>query len=141
MAVAVTPVNSLSRTAEVLAAQQSHNPAFTEALARSNNGSKAPGDPEKAEQDLVILLKNNDIPNAERLLADIKAGKVPGFNINFTDNVGRTALHYATLDGNEQIMKDLLKLGADPTIADQGNFTPYELATHYMSHKPQLAQI
>ena len=38
--------------------------------------------------------------------------------INLTDNLGKTALHFAVLKGNLQLIKSLIKYGAIPIIRD-----------------------
>ncbi|KAG8906028.1 ubiquitin-protein ligase peroxin 12 [Tulasnella sp. 403] len=47
-----------------------------------------------------------------------------GLEIDRVDFYGRSALHYASMNGHDHICQRLLSLGADPRIADKDNYTP-----------------
>jgi ankyrin repeat protein len=53
-----------------------------------------------------------------------------GADPNLADNDGNTPLLYATLGGQDQIVKALIKKGADPNRADSRGCTPLYLALH-----------
>ncbi len=58
-----------------------------------------------------------------RLLADL------GFDVNYVKRL--SALHQAAFDGNLELVKLLVELGADPTIQDRSyNATPLGWAEH-----------
>jgi ankyrin repeat protein len=46
-----------------------------------------------------------------------------GTNINARDAGGRTALHYDAVNSHEQVLKVLLKEGADINIIDKNDYT------------------
>ena len=48
--------------------------------------------------------------------------------VNATDEDGCTALHYAATSESEQILRILVKYGADPTIEDNFGETPKTIA-------------
>lgn len=52
----------------------------------------------------------------------------PGIEVDAKNNFGRTPLHLAASFGNWQVVRLLLKAGADPTLKDQRGFTPGGLA-------------
>lgn len=45
-------------------------------------------------------------------------------DINLKDNFGNTALHYAVIRNNENLVKDLISLGANPRIKNYLGETP-----------------
>jgi len=49
-------------------------------------------------------------------------------DVNLTDAKGRTALHYASENGIEEVVKILMENGADPKIVDSAGRTPLEIA-------------
>jgi len=49
-------------------------------------------------------------------------------DVNLTDAKGRTALHYASENGIEEVVKLLMENGADPKIVDSAGRTPLEIA-------------
>ena len=64
---------------------------------------------------------------AVRLLADL------GFDVNYVKRL--TALHQAAFDGNLELVKLLVELGANPTIHDRSyNATPLGWAEHNNQH-------
>jgi uncharacterized protein len=58
---------------------------------------------------------------------------------NNVDRMGRTPLHYAALEGDEQRVRDLLAGGADPNHKDHNGFTPLHLAAQ--DWQPQSAAL
>lgn len=51
-----------------------------------------------------------------------------GIDVDAKNNFGRTPLHVAASYGNWQVVRLLLKAGADPSLSDQRGFTPGGLA-------------
>ena len=83
----------------------------------------AAGDPfEDARYDIGIK------KNAEAL-AIVDSGK---FEINLQTEEGYTLLHYAADQGNLEMVRELLKRGADPTLRAKSGSTPYDMATSTM---------
>ncbi len=54
--------------------------------------------------------------------------KLPGRLLNYRDETGKSALHYAAQKGYETLARTLLEKGADYTTADVAGDTPLELA-------------
>jgi ankyrin repeat protein len=52
----------------------------------------------------------------------------PGINVNMQDDTGMTALHYATLENKEPLVRLLLSKGANKTIANSFGKTPLAIA-------------
>jgi ankyrin repeat protein len=66
-----------------------------------------------------------DLERVKRLLEDPRAGAL---DINHQNPMtGRTALHEATVAGNADLVRYLLRKGADPFIRDKRNKTALEL--------------
>jgi hypothetical protein len=90
----------------------------------------AAGDPfEDARYDIGIK------KNAEAL-AIVDAGKL---DINMQTDEGYTLLHYAADQGNLEMVRELLKRGADPTLRSKTGSTPYDMATS-TTFKAELAK-
>lgn len=51
-----------------------------------------------------------------------------GVEVNFANKYGRTALHYAAMEGSEGACNALLRAGADASIKDKDGKMPYEFA-------------
>ena len=49
------------------------------------------------------------------------------------DEYGRTALHYAAIDGNETEVKKLLLSGENPSLQDDNGWTPLHFAAQSVS--------
>ncbi len=56
------------------------------------------------------------------------------FNVNFFDTEGQTALHKCVLDGNLELVKLLVKFGADTRLQNRDGWSPFHLAT-YSGHR------
>ncbi|CAD5227119.1 unnamed protein product [Bursaphelenchus xylophilus] len=54
-----------------------------------------------------------------------------GFPIDFVDEMGATALHYAAKSGSIRMVNILLNQGAQPDIADCLGFTPFLISARY----------
>ena len=79
-------------------------------------------DTQKVFQDAV---KRGDSHGLQKLLEE-RQGK---FNVNFFDTEGQTALHHCCLDGNLELVKLLVKFGADTRLANRDGWSPYHIAT------------
>jgi ankyrin repeat protein len=53
-----------------------------------------------------------------------------GSNPNKVDRFGTSALHYAARTNSVVIMKELLSVGANPNILDQGNNSRTQILAH-----------
>ena len=62
---------------------------------------------------------------------DVKHYLAAGAEINATDNYGSTPLTEASCHDHEHILEFLLKQGADPNIADGGDWTAMTYACYY----------
>jgi len=91
----------------------------------------AAGDPfDDARYDIGIK------KNAEAL-AIVDGGS---FDINTQTDEGYTLLHYAADQGNLEMVRELLKRGADPTLKSKVGSTPYDMATG-TTIKAELAKV
>jgi len=70
---------------------------------------------------LTDAVDENDIDTIVSLIAS-------GVNLNQKDSMGKTALHYAVEYGMHEIIKVLIKNGADPQIADTEGASSFDLA-------------
>lgn len=57
--------------------------------------------------------------------------ELPGVNVHFKDGSGRTALHYAAMNGLAKLARKLLQRGADKNAADTNGSTPLQLAEEH----------
>lgn len=70
-------------------------------------------------------------------LGDHKRLKVlftEGANPNIQDYIGRSPLHYATIEGHIKVVRELLRAGADPNLEENAGWTPIhaaEIGGHY----------
>lgn len=73
---------------------------------------------------LINAIIDNDTFAVIDLLRDPKVQR----NINYQDDGGSTALHYASILNRSGIIEELLYLGADPNIQDNSGATPLYVA-------------
>ncbi|KAL7304063.1 hypothetical protein TKK_0003527 [Trichogramma kaykai] len=59
-----------------------------------------------------------------KMLIDISNEENKPVEVDARDKLGRTPLHLALAKGSGQVVKYLLKLGADPNLADEDGFSP-----------------
>jgi ankyrin repeat protein len=79
---------------------------------------------------LIIRAAELGRPEAVKLLAEL------GFDVNFRKRL--TALHQAAFNGNLELVRLLIELGADPTIEDSSyHATPLGWAEH--GNQPEVA--
>ena len=82
----------------------------------------APKKPDKSLNELMTLAKNGNFEGCENLI------KTNSIDINSQDNKGATALIYAVLSTNEQIVKLLIDNGADKSIFTKKGLTALAIA-------------
>lgn len=71
---------------------------------------------------ILSCVYNNDKITLDKLLAE-------GIDINISDADGRTALFYATSEGNHEYVKLLLEKGANVYCKDNSGYTPLHFAS------------
>ncbi|ELT91023.1 hypothetical protein CAPTEDRAFT_156434 [Capitella teleta] len=76
---------------------------------------------QRAFQDAV---RNGDA----RQLLSILEERLEKVNINFFDKEGQTALHQSCLDGNLELVKTLVRYGADVRLANRDGWNPIHIA-------------
>jgi ankyrin repeat protein len=97
------------------------NLEMVELLLEYNANTEIPTSNREYPVHLASQLVNNE--NIMELLIDY------GVNVNHQDDFGRTALHYAIMNGNITMMEMLIEAGADPNIRDENGRTPLHLYT------------
>lgn len=70
-----------------------------------------------------------------RKLVNGKGRRVGSVNVNHVGLMGRTALHWAAISGNPDIIIELLRHDVDPFKTDIYGFTALELATQQKKHE------
>uniref|UniRef100_A0A9J7X4L4 CASK interacting protein 2 n=1 Tax=Cyprinus carpio carpio TaxID=630221 RepID=A0A9J7X4L4_CYPCA len=86
------------------------------------------------EQDLLLAVKNGDLPLAHKLLAKIKTnknkllGSTKRLNVNYQDQDGFSALHHAALTGTTDLLSLLLEAQATVDIKDSNGMRPLHYA-------------
>jgi uncharacterized protein len=81
-----------------------------------------------AEETLVYQVVNNNRVSAEKRFAYLSILVEQGIDINEPNVEGTTALHLAVRRHKKEFIQPLLDYGADPTIADKKNETPFYTA-------------
>jgi hypothetical protein len=76
--------------------------------------------------EIVALNILNFAHNYYELLdkGEINVSIIDRSNINYKDSNGKTLIYCACQRGNHKLVRQLIKLGANPTIADDNGFTP-----------------
>ncbi|XP_026133275.1 caskin-2-like isoform X5 [Carassius auratus] len=86
------------------------------------------------EQDLLLAVKNGDLPLAHKLLAKIKTNRnkllasTKRLNVNYQDQDGFSALHHAALTGTTDLLSLLLESQATVDIKDSNGMRPLHYA-------------
>uniref|UniRef100_A0A673NG11 Caskin-2 n=1 Tax=Sinocyclocheilus rhinocerous TaxID=307959 RepID=A0A673NG11_9TELE len=86
------------------------------------------------EQDLLLAVKNGDLPLAHKLLTKIKTnrnkllGSPKRLNVNYQDQDGFSALHHAALTGTTDLLSLLLEAQATVDIKDSNGMRPLHYA-------------
>ncbi|CAB0041116.1 unnamed protein product [Trichogramma brassicae] len=79
---------------------------------------------------LHTVCKYADDEDRVRMLIDISNEEEnKPLEVDARDKLGRTPLHLALARGNGQVVKYLLKLGADPNLADKSGFSPLHVVS------------
>ncbi|CAB0030028.1 unnamed protein product [Trichogramma brassicae] len=78
---------------------------------------------------LHTVCKYADDEDRVRMLIDISNEENKPLEVDARDKLGRTPLHLALARGNGQVVKYLLKLGADPNLADKSGFSPLHVVS------------
>lgn len=81
-----------------------------------------------AEETLVYQVVNNNRVSAEKRFEYLSILMEQGIDINEPNVEGTTALHLAVRRHKKEFIQPLLDYGADPTIADKKNETPFYTA-------------
>lgn len=76
------------------------------------------------QKDFLLAVRHGNKAELERLL-ETKHGKI---NINLYDTEGQTALHQCCLDGNFELVKLLVKFGADVKLANRDGWNALHIA-------------
>jgi ankyrin repeat protein len=86
------------------------------------------------EDHLMQVVHSGDARELKRFLEQ-KEGKL---DVNFFDKEGQTALHHSCTDGNFELVKLLLKFGADPRLANRDGWNPLHIASFSGHHDIML---
>ncbi|SNZ10388.1 Ankyrin repeat-containing protein [Persephonella hydrogeniphila] len=81
---------------------------------------------------LIVAAQLGDIDRVRLAIAK-------GANVNYQDEKGGTALHWAVFYGHKDIVKLLLMQGADPYIKDKNGITPVDVAR--INQKKEILKI
>jgi len=81
---------------------------------------------------LIVASQLGDIDRVRLAIAK-------GADVNYQDEKGGTALHWAVFYGHKEIVKLLLMQGADPLIKDKNGITPVDVAK--INHKTEMLKI
>lgn len=76
------------------------------------------------QKDFLLAVRDGNRDELERIL-ETKDGKI---NINLYDTEGQTALHQSCLDGNFELVKLLVKFGADVKLANRDGWNALHIA-------------
>ncbi|XP_059145990.1 notch-regulated ankyrin repeat-containing protein-like [Physella acuta] len=71
-------------------------------------------------------VQNGDTIELERILEE-REGKI---NINLYDTEGQTALHHSCFKGNLELVKLLVRFGADVRLANRDGWNPLHIAAY-----------
>lgn len=82
--------------------------------------------PTTVQKTFEEAVKTGDTIKLEKLLEE-RQGKV---NVNWFDTEGQTALHQSCLDGNLDLVKILVRFGADFRLANKDGWSALHIATY-----------
>ena len=78
------------------------------------------------QKDFLLAVRDGNKAELQRLL-ETKDEKI---NINLYDGEGQTALHQSCLDGNFELVKILVKFGADIKLANRDGWNALHIAAY-----------
>ena len=94
---------------------------MTQVLASSGNG---------LQKDFLLAVRHGNKAELERLLETMHGT----INVNLYDTEGQTALHQSCEDGNFELVKLLVKFGADVKLANRDGWNALHIAA-FMGHQ------
>ena len=77
------------------------------------------------QEDFLLAVRDGNKVELQRLLE-----KDEKININLYDGEGQTALHQSCLDGNFELVKILVKFGADIKLANRDGWNALHIAAY-----------
>ena len=106
--------------------QGEHPPAPPGAPGHASRTSAAPSPTASPQRDFQEAVRNGDTHELLRILEE-RQGKV---NVNHYDKEGQTALHQSCIDGNLELVKMLVKFGADVRLANREGWNALHIACY-----------
>lgn len=104
--------------------QNQRNPAMSPAASVAVSG---PAIDTSTTKKVDQILRSGDTKMLLKLLSDGELGH--GVNVNVFDREGFTPLHKSVLDGNLELVKLLVKVGADPRLASRDGWSALHIAS------------
>ena len=95
----------------------------------SNNSENSISDIEKNYRNLLLFAKRGDKQKFQEIFEQISSLTNRHMDINYKDENGYTALHYACDEGNLKIVEILLNANCDPNLKNNDKETPLHLAS------------
>ena len=95
----------------------------------SNNSENSISDIENNYKNLLLFAKRGDKQKFLEIFEQISSLTNKHMDINYKDENGYTALHYACNEGNLKIVEILLNANCDPNIKNNDKETPLHLAS------------
>lgn len=77
------------------------------------------------QRHVMDVVQSGDVSELKRFLEQ-REGKL---DVNFFDKDGQTALHHSCISGNFELVKLLVKFGADTRLANRDGWNPLHIAT------------
>uniref|UniRef100_A0ABD2VZP1 Uncharacterized protein n=1 Tax=Trichogramma kaykai TaxID=54128 RepID=A0ABD2VZP1_9HYME len=90
---------------------------------------------------LHTVCKYADDDDRVRMLIEISNEENKPVEVDARDKLGRTPLHLALAKGNSQGVRYLLKLGADPNLADKNGFSPLHVIIEHRYDDDKLLKL
>ncbi|CAB0030886.1 unnamed protein product [Trichogramma brassicae] len=90
---------------------------------------------------LHTVCKYADDEDRVRMLIETSNEENKPVEVDARDKLGRTPLHLALARGNGRVVKYLLKLGADPNLADENGFSPLHVVSKDLYDDAELLKL